>query len=130
MKDMLDIERSDILPTEKAELVEMLLGFHNAFSLSEEEQGEAELVQMTIDTGTAQSRKTDPTGSESRGSPHQVEKMQEMGVVAPSRSPWSSPVVLVRKKVGAHRFCVDYRGLNELTKPDGFPLPRVDDLLD
>ena len=52
LKDMLDIERSDIMPAQKAELVDMLLGFHNAFSLSEEERGETDLIQMTIDTGT------------------------------------------------------------------------------
>ncbi|KAL5503167.1 hypothetical protein EMCRGX_G010075 [Ephydatia muelleri] len=58
LKDMLDIERSDIMPAQKAELVDMLLGFHNAFSLSEEERGETDLIQMTIDTGTTQPRKS------------------------------------------------------------------------
>ena len=60
----------------------------------------------------------------------QPRKMQEAGVVQPSSSPWSSPVVMVRKKDGTHRFCVDYRGLNSVTKLDTFPLPRIDDLLD
>ena len=60
----------------------------------------------------------------------QLKKMQETGVICPSNSPWASPVVLVRKKDGTHRFCVDYRELNTATKPDTFPLPRVDDLLD
>ena len=53
-----------------------------------------------------------------------------MGVVQPSNSPWASPIVLVRKKDGTLRFCVDYRGLNSVTKKDTFPLPRIDDLLD
>ena len=55
---------------------------------------------------------------------------QESGVIQPSNSPWASPVVLVRKKDGTHRFCVDYREVNAVTKKDKFPLPRVDDLLD
>lgn len=56
--------------------------------------------------------------------------MQDSGVFQPSHSPWASPVVLVRKKDGSHRFCVDYREVNSVTKRDQFPLPRVDDLLD
>ena len=47
-----------------------------------------------------------------------------------SNSPWASPVVLVAKKDGSTRFCVDYRKLNAITKLDSFPLPRVDDSLD
>ena len=60
----------------------------------------------------------------------QLQKMQESGVIEPSDSPWSSPVVLVRKKDGSLRFCVDYRELNKVTRKDTYPLPRVDDLLD
>ena len=60
----------------------------------------------------------------------QLKKMQEARVIQPSSSPWASPVVMVRKKDGSHRFCVDYHHLNSLTKSDTYPLPRIDDLLD
>ena len=60
----------------------------------------------------------------------QLKSMQRDGVIQPSNSPWSSPVVMVRKKDGSHRYCVDYRVLNSVTKADTFPLPRIDDLLD
>ena len=56
--------------------------------------------------------------------------MRSQGVIEPSQSPWSSPVVLVQKKDGSKRFCVDYRKLNEVTKHDSYPLPRVDKTLD
>ena len=45
-------------------------------------------------------------------------------------SPWASPIVLVSKKDGTVRSCVDYRKVNSLVKPDGFPLPRIQDCLD
>lgn len=56
--------------------------------------------------------------------------MLERGIIEPSSSPWSSNVVLVTKKDGTVRFCVDYRVLNSLTKKDAYPLPRVDECLD
>lgn len=56
--------------------------------------------------------------------------MLRAGVIEPSASPWSSNVVLARKPDGTHRFCIDYRRLNDLTYKDSFPLPRIDTCLD
>ena len=57
--------------------------------------------------------------------------MLQQRVIQPSSSPcWASPVVLVNKKDGTTRFCIDYRRLNALSKMDVFPLPHVDDTLD
>ena len=59
-----------------------------------------------------------------------IEDMSAQGLIERSNSPWSSALVLVRKKDGSLRCCVDYRALNEATVKDSYPLPRIDDTLD
>ena len=51
-------------------------------------------------------------------------------MVSPSTSPWASTIVLVKKKDGGTRFCVDYCKLNDVTRKDAYPLPRIDETLD
>ena len=59
-----------------------------------------------------------------------ISNMLDQNIIQISTSPWSSPVVLVKKKDGSTRFCVDYRKLNAVTHKDSHPLPRIDDALD
>ena len=59
-----------------------------------------------------------------------VEEKAAQGIVERSDSLWSSPMVLVNKKEGTQRFCVDYRALNNVTVKDSYPFPRIDDTLD
>ena len=58
----------------------------------------------------------------------QIDKWFEQGVIEPSKSPWSAPVVIAYRN-GKPRFCVDYRKLNAVTIPDEFPIPRQSDIL-
>nr|KYP50860.1 Retrotransposable element Tf2 [Cajanus cajan] len=60
----------------------------------------------------------------------QIEDLLEKGFVRPSVSPWGAPVLLVKKKDGSMRLCVDYRQLNKVTIKNKYPLPRIDDLMD
>ena len=60
----------------------------------------------------------------------EIDKLLEQGIIEESTLPWSSPIVLVRKKDGSVRFCVDFRKLNNITTKDGFPIPRIDDIFD
>ena len=60
----------------------------------------------------------------------EIKRMLSLGVIRHSKSPWSSPIVLARKKDGSVRFCVDYRKLNAVTERDVYPLPRIEDVLD
>ena len=60
----------------------------------------------------------------------ELEKMLEAKVIQPSTSPWASPIVLVEKTDGSVRFCIDYRKLNQRTKFDAYPMPRIEEVLE
>ena len=110
------------LDAEQMAAVRQLLQRHRScIALSPNELGCTSLVEHSIDTGDSRPIHQ----SQRRFAPFkrsviqtQVKDMIQQGVVVPSSSPWSSPVVLVRKKYGTIRFCVDYRKINSLTKQD------------
>ncbi|WVZ59125.1 hypothetical protein U9M48_009318 [Paspalum notatum var. saurae] len=70
------------------------------------------------------------SGSEHVEVKKQIDELLEKGYIRPSTSPWASPVLLVEKKDGSQRMCVDYRGLNVVTIKNKYPLPRIEDLFD
>ncbi|XP_018496364.1 uncharacterized protein LOC108864704 [Galendromus occidentalis] len=91
------------------------------------------LVQHTIPTGDTPpiafpARRVAPVQRQTITK--EVDGMLSSGIIEPSSSPWAAPVVLVKKKDGSIRFCVDYRKLNTVTKRDVYPLPRIEDALD
>ena len=122
------------LPVQERRSLSLLLEeYHEVFSLEEGERGETDLVELHIETGDALPRKQPVRRvpfAVRKEIARQLKEMQSSNVIQPSNSPWASPIVLVRKKDGTLRFCVDFRCLNSVTKPDTFPLPRIDDLLD
>ena len=60
----------------------------------------------------------------------EIDAMRKMGIIEPSNSEWSSPVVLVPKKDGTLRFCMDFRKVNAISSVDPYPMPRIDTLID
>jgi len=95
--------------------------------------GICSVIEHKIDTAGAAPirqpvRRTPPSFE---GEEEQYLKDQlEQGVIKPSKSAWASGVVLVRKKDGSVRWCVDYRGLNMVTVKDAYPLPKISMCLD
>lgn len=111
----------------------MLAQYADVFSSNDADIGKTGLVQHKINTGNEvpirQRPRRLPVARE-REVDTLIDGMVKDGVIEPSSSPWCSPVVLVKKKDGSMRFCVDYRRLNDVTKKDSYPLPRIDDTLD
>jgi len=118
---------------QQSQLYQLLLGFSDVFSLSSEDMGRTNRMKHTIPTTTEypirqQARRIPPFRREEVD--QLLQDMIKRDVIQPSTSPWASPIVLVQKKDGSVRFCVDYRKLNSITRKDAYPLPRIDDTLD
>lgn len=60
----------------------------------------------------------------------ELQNMEEMKVIEPSYSAWASPIVVVPKKDGTIRLCVDYRKFNSISHFDAYPMPRVEEIID
>lgn len=94
--------------------------------------GRTDKISMTIDTGDAipfKKRQYHMSPYMLKVLNQELDEMLKLGVVEPSESSWNSPVLLVKKSSGEFRFCFDGRELNKITKPDSYPLPRVDRIM-
>ena len=60
----------------------------------------------------------------------ELEEMQDHGIIEPAASDWAAPIVLMKKKDGTIRLCIDYRQLNAVSRVDAYPMPRIDDIID
>ena len=133
LKAMLHLDQAEVSLCEREALENFLLQNADIFALGNTELGRTDVVTHSIDTGDHR-----PIHQHPRRIPfalrsqvdEMVQDMLDQGVIQPTSSPWASPIVLVKKKDGSMRFCVDYRQLNAITKLDVYPLPRIDDTLD
>ena len=115
------------------DVAQLFNDFGDTFSKDDDDLGCTHLTSHSIDTGEArpikQAPRRTPAAFEGRDK-EALDKMLSRGTIRESNSPWASPVVLVAKKNGSVRVCVDYRRVNDLTKKDAFPLPKISDCLD
>ena len=130
----IDLSGMEAWPKEQKDNVNQLMTeYHNLFALEDKELGKTSLVKHKIKLTDKKPFKL----RHRRIPPHEyeevkahLEEMEEIGAIRKSHSPWSSPVVLVRKKTGELRFCIDLRTLNARTEKDAYSLPRIEDSLD
>ncbi|GFX05710.1 retrovirus-related Pol polyprotein from transposon 412 [Trichonephila clavipes] len=124
------LENAELSPEQKSSAERLFQEFEDVFSRNSSDIGHTTVTQHRIDTADHPPIKQHPrrlpfAKQEEVGT--LLREMQENDIIEPSSSPWASPIVLVRKKDGSTRFCVDYRKLNDVTKKDSYPLPRIDD---
>lgn len=118
---------------QRSALDEILHEYKDCFSSTLKDLGYTNVTEMTIDLHDAEPVVYRPyrlSHSERSLVQSMVNEMVDSGIVRESSSPYASPIVLVKKKTGEKRLCVDYRALNRKTKKDHYPLPRIEDQLD
>ena len=114
-------------------IVELLEEYEDVFQSTNEPLGCTDVVKHTIDVQGHPPIKQAPLRLPYHHQEivkEELKKMLGQNLIRPSDSPWASPIVLVTKKDGTTRFCVDYGKLNDVTCKDAFPLPRIDESLD
>ena len=130
---MIDDADDSIPKSARLALEAILMKHADVFSQDENDLGRTNIIMHHIDTGDArpvrQPLRRYPPAHVEAISEH-VDNMLKQGTIEPASSPWASKVVLVKKKDGSLRCCIDYRQLNTVTRKDVYPLPRIDDCLD
>ena len=133
LEDLFNASKTDLGENETAALGSLLSKHADAFSRYKGDIGRCTLVEHRINTGNSnpikQAQRRLPL-LKREAATAETKRMLEQDLIVPSKSAWSSPITLVKKKDASYRFCVDYRKLNEVTVKDSFPLPRIDDSLD
>ena len=133
LKDLYHRSIDGLDPERQAQVCSLLCEFSDVFSKGPQDLGRTDVIQHHINTQDAAPIHQPPRRlplAKQHEATKVIEEMKRDGVIEPSVSPLAAPIVLVRKKDGSTRFCVDYRKLNSVTQKDSYPLPRIDDTLE
>jgi hypothetical protein len=117
----------------KKEVEQLLKQYPQIIARDLTEIGRTSRMTHHIDTGFAQPIRQYPyslSPLHSKFLKEEIERMEKQGLIVPSKSPWTSPALVVGKANGKLRLVVDYRKLNKVTKPDTYPLPKISEMLD
>jgi transposase InsO family protein len=133
IEELVEGVSNEVTAEQRECLRKLLMEYQDVLSRNEYDLGECIIAEHHIDTGDSrpikQQMRRQPTTVAAEVE-KQVLDMIQAGVIEPSCSPWASNVVMVRKKDGSQRFCIDFRKLNDVTRKDSYPLPRIDVCLD
>ncbi|XP_026022288.1 uncharacterized protein LOC113021785 [Astatotilapia calliptera] len=124
---------TDLNDYEQLQLKRLLCTYGHVFSTGPADLGRTSLVQHDIITRPGAPVKQNPrrmAGEKQQNADQQIYDSLQSGLAQRSCSSWASPIVMVRKKDGTYRLCIDYRALNDRTITDAYPLPRIQDTLD
>ena len=127
-----DWSQSELTSAQRTALQNLLERYFDLFSTGLSDIGRTNVTRHHIVTGDNHPLRQRPYRqpfSLRQEAEHQVQSMLENDIIKPSSSPWSSPVLLVPKKDGSFRFCIDFHRLNDVTVKDAYPIPPVDDTL-
>ncbi|CAC5412555.1 unnamed protein product [Mytilus coruscus] len=121
------------VPREHKSIIEKLISKNkDIFATKDSELGHTDTVKMEIETENHPPIKLKPyrTPLHKRQIVDQaIDEMLDAGVIRKSKSAWSAPIVVVKKKDNTHRFCTDFRQIKNITKSLSYPLPLIDDIL-
>ena len=129
----ISLEESNLTTNQKQTLLKTLKQYKQVFAEHEYDLGQTALVKHTIPLTDERPIKQRPYRipyALQEDVKRQVKEMAEHGIIRKSASPWTAPVVMVKKKDGKMRFCIDFRRVNSITRKDTYPLPRIDEMLD
>ena len=128
-----DIDEDSLTPDQVSKAKSMINQWSEIFSKGPTDLGKTDLVKhsikLTDETPFKEPYRRIPPGLYEEVRVH-LKEMLDAGAIRESESPYSSNVVLVRKKDGSLRFCIDFRKLNNRTVRDSYNLPRIDDTID